>query len=71
MVVTKVYNKFSINTISLSSKDMLPELKRGNFDAAEFIRPDADLNQHLFDAVKFNDFPGWHSQNNVGRLIIN
>ena len=68
---SKVYNKFGINTVSLSSKDLLPELKRGNIDAAEFIRPDADLNQRLFDAVKFNYFPGWHSQNNVGELIIN
>ena len=68
---SKVYNKFGINTVSLSSKDLLPELKKGNIDAAEFIRPDADLNQRLFDAVKFNYFPGWHSQNNVGELIIN
>ena len=68
---SKVYNKFGINTVSLSSKDLLPELKRGNIDAAEFIRPDSDLNQRLFDAVKFNYFPGWHSQNNVGELIIN
>ena len=48
---SKVYNKFGINTVSLSSKDLLPELKRGNIDAAEFIRPDADLNQRLFDAA--------------------
>ena len=41
---SKVYNKFGINTVLLSSKDLLPELKRGNIDAAEFIRPDADLN---------------------------
>ena len=68
---SKVYNKFGINTVSLSSKDLLPELKRGNIDVAEFIRPDADLNQRLFDTVKFNYFPGWHSQNNVGELIIN
>ena len=68
---SKVYNKFGINTVSLSSKDLLPELKRGNIDAAEFIRPDSDLNQRLFDVVKFNYFPGWHSQNNVGELIIN
>ena len=68
---SKVYNKFGINTVSLSSKDLLPEFKKGNIDAAEFIRPDTDLNQRLFDAVKFNYFPGWHSQNNVGELIIN
>ena len=68
---SKVYNKFGINTVSLSSKDLLPEFKKGNIDTAEFIRPDADLNQRLFDAVKFNYFPGWHSQNNVGELIIN
>ena len=48
---SKVYNKFGINTVSLSSMDLLPELKRGNIDAVEFIRPDAVLNQRLFDAV--------------------
>ena len=67
---SKVYNKFGINTVSLSSKDLLPELKKGNIDAAEFIRPDADLNQRLFDAVKFNYFPAKIIMGDVGSYLI-
>ena len=67
----KVMNKLGINTVALSFKDLIPSFKKGVIDAAEFIRPTSDLIIGLHKVAKYNYYPGWFSQNNVGELIIN
>ena len=67
----KVMEKFGVKTLTLSWNEILPALKKGRIDAAEFSSPYFDFSMGLYKHAKFNYYPGWLQQTNVTDLVIN
>ena len=67
----KVMEKFGVKTLTLSWNEVLPALKKGKIDAAEFASTYFDISLGLYKHAKFNYYPGWLQQTNVVELVIN
>ncbi len=67
----KVMQKLGVTTVQLPPGDILPALKNGTIDAAEFSLPAMDQPLGFQSIVKYYYFPGWHQQATFFDLYVN
>ena len=54
----EVMQKMGVSTLLLAGRDILPALRSGEIDAAEFSMPIVDINFGFHEVAKYNYFPG-------------
>lgn len=67
----QVMQKMGVSTVLLSARDLLPALRSGEIDAAEFSMPMVDIDAGLHEVAKYNYFPGWHQRISCSELLMN
>jgi len=67
----KVLEKFGVAPTVLGPMDIVPAVKKGGIDAAEFSIPHWDHFIGLHKVFKYNYYPGWIQPSNFVELIVN
>ena len=67
----QVMQKLGVSTVLLAGRDIVPALRNGEIDAAEFSMPMVDINFGLHQVAKYNYFPGWHQRVSCNELLMN
>jgi TRAP-type mannitol/chloroaromatic compound transport system substrate-binding protein len=66
----EVIRRLGATPVSLPPAEILPALKAGTIDAAEFLGPWSDLASGFWQAAKFYYWPGFHEPNGTGEALI-
>jgi len=66
----EVIRQLGATPVSLPPAEILPALKAGTIDAAEFLGPWSDLASGFWQAAKFYYWPGFHEPNGTGEALI-
>ena len=67
----QVMQKMGVSTELLAGGDILPALRSGQIDAAEFSMPMVDIDLKFHETAKYNYFPGWHQRVSCSELLMN
>ncbi len=67
----EVLRRLGAIVVSLPAGEILPALKSGALDAAEWVGPWNDLELGLYKVAKFYYYPGWHEPGTAYNLGIN
>ena len=67
----EVLRRLGAIVVSLPAGEIVPALKSGALDAAEWVGPWNDLELGLYKVAKFYYYPGWHEPGTANVLGIN
>ena len=67
----EVMQKMGVSTLLLAGRNILPALRSGEIDAAEFSMPMVDINFGFHEVAKYNYFPGWDQRVSCSELLMN